>query len=54
MKHANPCGVSIKKNSLDSYTSALSCDPISAYGGVVSCNFKITKKLALQLKKIFL
>ena len=30
------------------------CDPISAFGGVVSFNFKINKKLALELNKIFL
>ena len=53
VKHANPCGVSIKKNKLDSYKSALSCDPISAFGGIVACNFKISKSLALELNKIF-
>ena len=43
-----------KKNDLESYKSALSCDPTSAFGGIVSCNFKIKKKLALELNKIFL
>ena len=54
VKHANPCGVSILKNKLDSYKAALACDPTSAFGGIVSCNFKIDKKLALELNKIFL
>ncbi|MDC3165617.1 bifunctional phosphoribosylaminoimidazolecarboxamide formyltransferase/IMP cyclohydrolase [Candidatus Pelagibacter sp.] len=54
VKHANPCGVSIKKNHLESYKSAFACDPISAFGGIVSCNFKITKLLAIELSKIFL
>ena len=54
IKHANPCGVSILKNNIDSYKKALACDPISAFGGIVSCNFKITKALALELNKIFL
>ena len=54
IKHANPCGVSIEKNQVNSYQSALNCDPISAYGGIVSCNYKISKKLALELSKIFL
>ena len=54
VKHANPCGVSIKKNHLDSYKSAFACDPVSAFGGVVFCNFKITKLLALELSKLFL
>ena len=54
VKHANPCGVSIHKNNLKSYQLALACDPISAFGGIVSCNFIITKDLALELKNIFL
>ena len=54
VKHANPCGVSILKNNLDSYKSALSCDPISAFGGIVACNFKINQKIAIELNKIFL
>ena len=54
VKHANPCGVSIKKNHLESYKSALACDPVSAFGGIVSCNFKITENLALELNKLFL
>ena len=54
VKHANPCGVSIKKNHLESYKSAFTCDPVSAFGGIVSCNFKITKLLALELSRLFL
>jgi len=54
VKHSNPCGVSINKNKVKSYKLALSCDPISAFGGVVACNFKIKKNLALEMKKIFL
>ena len=54
VKHASPCGVSIKKDHLESYKSALACDPISAFGGIVSCNFKITKRLAVELNKLFL
>ena len=53
IKHANPCGVSIHKDKLESYKKALGCDPISAYGGIVCCNFKINKILALELNKIF-
>ena len=53
IKHTNPCGVSINKSKVDSYKKALACDPVSAFGGIVSCNFKITKNLALELNKIF-
>ncbi len=54
VKHANPCGISLKENKVDSYKSALSCDPQSAFGGIVSCNFKINKNLADELDKLFL
>ena len=54
VKHANPCGVSIKKNHLESYLSALECDPISAFGGIISCNYKVTKTVAKELSKLFL
>ncbi len=54
IKHTNPCGVSIHKNKVESYRLALKCDPISAFGGIVSCNFKVDKKTALELNKIFL
>ena len=54
VKHANPCGVSINKDNLKSYELALACDPVSAFGGIVSCNFKVNKTLAMELNNIFL
>ena len=54
VKHANPCGVSINKDKIKSYLEALECDPVSAFGGIVSCNYKVNKKLAKELNKIFL
>tara|TARA_Y100000389_G_scaffold19487_1_gene16884 strand:- start:7246 stop:8781 length:1536 start_codon:yes stop_codon:yes gene_type:complete len=54
VKHTNPCGVSILKDKVECYKSALACDPVSAFGGIVSCNFKINKKLALELNNLFL
>ena len=54
IKHANPCGVSVLKNNVECYKSALACDPISAFGGIVSCNFKVSKNLALEFNKLFL
>ena len=29
------------------------CDPVSAFGGIVSCNFKINEKIASQINKTF-
>ena len=54
VKHANPCGVSINRDNLKSYQLALACDPVSAFGGIVSCNYKINKTLAIKLNNTFL
>ena len=54
IKHTNPCGVSINKDKTKSYKEAIACDPISAFGGIVCCNFKINKKIAIEMSKIFL
>jgi phosphoribosylaminoimidazolecarboxamide formyltransferase/IMP cyclohydrolase len=54
IKHANPCGVSINKDNLKSYQLALACDPVSAFGGIISCNHKVNKTLAMELNNIFL
>ncbi len=53
VKHANPCGVSISKDRIMSFKLALNCDPKSAFGGIVSCNFKINNKIAKEINKIY-
>ena len=53
IKHANPCGVSVEKDSIQSFKRALMCDPISAFGGVIAINSVISKKLATKLSKIY-
>ena len=54
VKHANPCGVSINKSPIVSFKNAYTCDPMSAFGGVIACNFKINKKIADEINKNFL
>ena len=54
IKHANPCGVSENKVPLVSFKNAFASDPISAFGGVIACNYKINKKIALEINKNFL
>ena len=54
MKHGNPCGVSTNKNALSSFINAYKCDPISAFGGVIACNFKINKIIANKIVENFL
>ncbi len=53
VKHANPCGVSASNSKIQSFKLALKCDPLSAFGGIVSCNFKINKKVAKEISNIF-
>ena len=54
VKHSVPCGVSANSDKVKSFDEALACDPTSAFGGIVSFNFKINKNLANNLKKKFL
>ncbi|WP_309498649.1 bifunctional phosphoribosylaminoimidazolecarboxamide formyltransferase/IMP cyclohydrolase [Sulfurovum sp.] len=54
VKHGNPCGFAIKDTLLESYTEALKCDPVSAFGGVVAVNGIVTKELAEKMNEIFL
>jgi len=54
IKHANPCGVSENKIPLISFKNAYASDPISAFGSVIACNYRINKKTALEINKNFL
>jgi len=54
VKHGNPCGFAIKDSLLESYTEALKCDPISAFGGVVAVNGIVELELAKKMNEIFL
>ena len=53
VKHTNPCGVSIIKDKLMSFNEAFNCDPISAFGGIISCNFKLNEKTAIKINEKF-
>jgi phosphoribosylaminoimidazolecarboxamide formyltransferase / IMP cyclohydrolase len=53
IKHTNPCGAAVGENALDAYLKALSCDPISAFGGIVAFNIEVNEEVALKLNEIF-
>jgi phosphoribosylaminoimidazolecarboxamide formyltransferase / IMP cyclohydrolase len=53
VKHNNPCGVAVGADALDAYEKALSCDPMSAFGGVVAINREIDRPLAESLHRNF-
>ncbi len=53
IKHANPCGIATGKDIADAYLKAHACDPVSAFGGVVATNRKVTVAMAEPLSQIF-
>ena len=54
IKHANPCGIATNRDPLISFKSAYGCDPVSAFGGVIACNYKMNKKVAKEITNNFL
>ena len=54
IKHANPCGIASGANAHQAWVKALSCDPISAFGGIVAFNCEVDEQFASSLGKIFL
>ena len=53
VKHTNPCGVSSGGKTINTFKNAFNCDPLSAYGGVIAINSKITKEIADEINKNF-
>ena len=53
VKHGNPCGVSENIVPSISFENAYTTDPISAFGGVIACNYKINEKIASEVDKKF-
>lgn len=54
IKHTNPCGAALGSSVLEAYEKALTCDPVSAFGGIVAFNNKIDLQTALKLNELFL
>lgn len=53
VKHNNACGVATAPTSHQAYLNALSCDPISAFGGVIITNGIVDLATAEELHKLF-
>ena len=53
VKHANPCGCGVAATIEEAYEKALAADPVSAYGGVVVLNRKVSPELAARLAELF-
>jgi phosphoribosylaminoimidazolecarboxamide formyltransferase / IMP cyclohydrolase len=54
VKHNNPCGVAIGEGIGSAYESALACDPMSAFGGVIALNRSVDRALAERLHEHFI
>lgn len=53
LKHNTPCGTATKETALEAYTTALACDPISAFGGIIVINREVSKEIAEEIDKLF-
>lgn len=53
IKHTNPCGVAIGASIADAYNGAHACDPVSAFGGVIAANRKVTAAMAQGVSEVF-
>ena len=53
IKHANPCGVAVGDSMAEAYAKALSCDPVSAFGGIVALNRPLDGPTAEEIAKLF-
>ncbi|MEG0070384.1 MAG: bifunctional phosphoribosylaminoimidazolecarboxamide formyltransferase/IMP cyclohydrolase [Raoultibacter sp.] len=49
VKHLTPCGVCEDDNIVEAYQRAHSCDPISAYGGVIAFNRGINADIVTEI-----
>ncbi len=54
IKHQNPAGAAKGTDSYDAYVKALKCDPVSAFGGIVTFTSIVDEKIAEKLNEIFL
>jgi phosphoribosylaminoimidazolecarboxamide formyltransferase/IMP cyclohydrolase len=53
VKHNTPCGVAQDPDQKTAYVNALSCDPKSAFGGIVGFNRRLGRATAEELVKPF-
>lgn len=54
IKHTNACGIATASTAKQAYLNALSCDPVSAFGGVIITNAPVDAETAEELNKLFM
>jgi phosphoribosylaminoimidazolecarboxamide formyltransferase/IMP cyclohydrolase len=53
VKHTTPCGLATGDGSLDAYRKALACDPVSAFGSVISFTVPVDDETAEAVSSLF-
>jgi phosphoribosylaminoimidazolecarboxamide formyltransferase / IMP cyclohydrolase len=53
IKHTSPCGLAVGDSALDAYQKALACDPLSAFGSVISFNTRVDEATAEAVSSLF-
>jgi len=53
IKHSNPCGIAVGNDVADAHRKAHATDSVSAFGGVIAANRKVTAEMARQVADIF-
>lgn len=53
IKHTNPCGLASRPSLLQAWNDALACDPVSAFGGIISINRVVDPATAEEINKLF-
>ena len=51
LKHQNPCGSAIADDITSAYDRAFSCDPKSAFGGIIAANREVTLSLVEHINE---
>lgn len=54
IKHTNPCGTAVAGTLDEAYDRAFSCDPLSAYGGIIALNRRVDLKTAQKIAEPFM
>ncbi len=53
IKHTNPCGVALGEEPCETFIKARKTDPLSAFGGIIGFNRKVTAETAQEVTKNF-
>ncbi len=53
LKHNNTCGIASRSTIMEAYETALACDPVSAFGGILIANRTIDKVTAEAINPLF-